>query len=251
MIGLEHFKEHFKDYKNQYVIIGGTAASINLHNAGVSFRSTKDLDVVIIIEALKKEFVDSFGEYIKKGEYEHKKKNSLNQFYRFSKPKKLDEGFPFMIELLSRKPNILKEVENIGHITRLSIEEETVSLSAILLDDAYYNLITDNIIDDHGVSIINDICLIPLKAKAYLDLSERKARGESVKSSDIKKHKNDVFRLTQILDIELIVDVNEEIKKDLLEFINIMEREYVDLKALKIQGIKQDYIDLLKKVYIL
>lgn len=31
--------------------------------------------------------------------------------------------------------------------------------------------------------------------KAWLDLSERKAAGEDIDSKNIKKHKNDVFRL--------------------------------------------------------
>lgn len=39
-------------------------------------------------------------------------------------------------------------------------------------------------------------CLIPLKARAYLDLVERREAGDAnVKGSDIKKHRNDVFRL--------------------------------------------------------
>jgi hypothetical protein len=38
-----------------------------------------------------------------------------------------------------------------------------------------------------------------LKARAWLDLTERKNNGVSIDEKDIKKHRNDVFRLLQIL----------------------------------------------------
>ena len=38
------------------------------------------------------------------------------------------------------------------------------------------------------------------KAKAWMDLTDRKAAGEHVDSKNIKKHKNDVFRLTELID---------------------------------------------------
>lgn len=43
--------------------------------------------------------------------------------------------------------------------------------------------------------MLSPTCLIPFKMKAYLDLSMRKKNGEHVDSKNIKKHKNDVFRL--------------------------------------------------------
>lgn len=42
--------------------------------------------------------------------------------------------------------------------------------------------------------------LIPFKAKAWMDLTDRKFAGEHVDSKNIKKHKNDVFRLTELID---------------------------------------------------
>jgi hypothetical protein len=41
--------------------------------------------------------------------------------------------------------------------------------------------------------------LIALKARAWLDLTERAERGEQIDSKTIKKHKNDVFRSIVIL----------------------------------------------------
>ena len=42
-------------------------------------------------------------------------------------------------------------------------------------------------------------CSTCQKAKAWLDLTERKNAGENVDSKNIRKHKNDVFRLTALL----------------------------------------------------
>ena len=37
--------------------------------------------------------------------------------------------------------------------------------------------------------------LIPFKARAWMDLTDRKATGVHVDSKNIRKHKNDIFRL--------------------------------------------------------
>lgn len=50
-----------------------------------------------------------------------------------------------------------------------------------------------------GLSWIGEDRLIPLKAHAWLDLGERKVRGEPVDSKSIRKHANDVMRLSQLL----------------------------------------------------
>ena len=46
--GLLIFHEWFKDFENQYVLIGGTAASITMTKAGLPFSGTKDLDIIAL-----------------------------------------------------------------------------------------------------------------------------------------------------------------------------------------------------------
>jgi hypothetical protein len=65
--GLEKFKEYFEDHTNQYVFIGGTACDILMDELGASFRATKDLDMVLIIEALDASFGESFWQFIVTG----------------------------------------------------------------------------------------------------------------------------------------------------------------------------------------
>ena len=53
--GLDIFTEWFKKFSDQYVLIGGTAASLAMQDFGVPFRGTKDLDVVLHLEVLTSE----------------------------------------------------------------------------------------------------------------------------------------------------------------------------------------------------
>ena len=48
--GIESFRDWFHDYKDQYVIIGGTACDLLMREEGLDFRATKDIDMVLIIE---------------------------------------------------------------------------------------------------------------------------------------------------------------------------------------------------------
>lgn len=60
MIGIASFKEYFKGFEDQYVIIGGTACEILMSDNSLNFRATKDIDMVLIIETLTKEFCEIF-----------------------------------------------------------------------------------------------------------------------------------------------------------------------------------------------
>ena len=52
----------------------------------------------------------------------------------------------------------------------------------------------------YNLNVVNPAGLIALKIRAYHDLSDRRMRGESVDSFDIKKHRTDVLRLGLLLD---------------------------------------------------
>ena len=50
--GIDRFKAYFRDYTDQYVLIGGAACDISFGSNNAEFRATRDLDVVLIAEAL-------------------------------------------------------------------------------------------------------------------------------------------------------------------------------------------------------
>ncbi len=73
---INSFIEKFKDYTDCYTVIGGTACDILMTEAGTDFRATKDIDMILIMEARYKEFAHIFWEFIKEGEYRFGWKNS-------------------------------------------------------------------------------------------------------------------------------------------------------------------------------
>jgi hypothetical protein len=193
VVGIEKFAEHFAEFKDRYVLIGGTATWLVLDEVGLDARATKDLDIVLCIEAMDAEFGHAVWEFIRKGQYQvQEKSDGRKVLYRFKNPSQL--GYPIMLELFSRKPDVLVLGDD-SHLTPIPIDEEVSSLSAILLHDDYYALIHQHRREVAGISLVDEICLIPLKAKAWLDLTQRKQLGESVDSKNIKKHRTDIFRL--------------------------------------------------------
>ena len=103
-----------------------------------------------------------------------------------------------MIEIFSRNPDFII-LEDDTVLTPLLIDDEISSLSAILLNEAYYELLKTGQKMVDGIPVLSPTCLILFKAKAWLDLKERKLNGDQVDSKNIKKHKNDVFRLALLI----------------------------------------------------
>ena len=100
--GLDIFQERFAAYVDQYVLIGGTAASLTMEEAGLEFRATKDLDIVLHVEALTPAFGEAFWKFDEDGGYEirHASDTGKPIFYRFKKP--ADARYPEMLELFAR-----------------------------------------------------------------------------------------------------------------------------------------------------
>lgn len=246
--GFTKFKEKFKKFESQYVIIGGTACDLIMQNEELPFRATKDIDIVLIIESITAEFGEAFWNYIKEAGYEHlNKSNGTPQFYRFTAPK--SKEYPYMIEIFSRNPDYIILGDD-AILTPLPIDDEISSLSAILLNEAYYELLKTGQMLIDGIPVLSPTCLIPFKAKAWLDLKERKSKGEHVDSKNIKKHKNDVFRLAQLITINTRQFLSAEIAEDMKKFLSEMTGEEVDLKSLGIRGTNpQKMIDILRRCY--
>ncbi len=246
--GLKIFQEHFKKHTHQFVLIGGTACDLAMEEAGLDFRSTKDLDIVLCLEALNKDFAGAFWEFIRAGKYQHQQKSTGKKlFYRFHTPANKD--YPFMLELFSRVPDAIT-VDSESHLTPVPVDEEAYSLSAILLNNDYYHFLHAGKKEIEDVPIVGPEHLIPLKARAWLDLSERKAQGDSIDSKSIKKHKNDIFRLFRIIDPAIITDIPDEVKDGMRQFLDEMESEEIDLKILGLGGQdKGDILGEMRRIY--
>lgn len=227
--GLDKFRAHFEVYVDHYILIGGTACDLRFAEKGLDFRVTKDLDIVLVVEALTDQFVQHFWDFIRAGGYEVAQIDEKKRFYRFHSPKNVDH--PVMLELFSRQPEILKPVEDL-HITDIPTGEAVSSLSAILLEDGYYQFTLENSETVDAVRMANDIALIALKTRAFLNNRQRKAEGQEVHEVDISKHRNDVIRLTATVGGTKARKIPEAIRKDIITFIEVFQNEPDSVKAL-------------------
>jgi hypothetical protein len=215
--GMSGFREWFSGYEDNYAIIGGAACDALMNEVGGEFRATRDIDMVLIIEALNSEFGSRFWEYIKAGGYEHRRKSTdTPQFYRFSKP--VSSDYPYMIELFSRRTCVISLPDD-AVLTPLPIENDISSLSAMLLDDGYYSFLKLGVRVIDGLPILDTEYIIPFKAKAWLDLNERKSNGGQVDSKHIKKHMRDIISMSGLLPANFHMQLPEVIHADLKEFV--------------------------------
>lgn len=74
-----------------------------------------------------------------------------------------------------------------------------------------------------------------------MDLKERKERVNHVDSRDIKKHKNDIIRLSMLLVLDNKIEIPDMIKNDLSQFIQNKDKEDINLKQLRISNIDKKF----------
>ena len=246
VVGMELFRDKLKGFEDCYTVIGGAACDILMSEADIDFRLTKDIDMILILEDKKAEFAKTFWEFIKEGEYKCGWKNSDEMhFYRFTEPK---SGYPVMIELFSRKPGYHLDVEE--GIVPIHIDDDTSSLSAILLNDDFYNFMLEGRKIVAGVSVLAENYIIPFKMYAWLDLKRRKEAGEHVNERDYKKHKNDVFRLLQITNPDEKVSVSGLVRESVENFLGEIEKEQIRVEQLGLMITKEEAMELLKSIYL-
>ncbi len=215
--GLEIFRERFRRFEGAFVLIGGAACDQWFADNRLEFRATKDLDMVLIVEILNRDFVAAMRAFIEEGGYEIRQRSSGSPIlYRFANPTR--EDFPFMLELFTRSAEEIELAPGQG-IIPVETASGPQSLSAILLNEAYYDLIRTQYQTRDGLGFANATALIPLKAHAWLDLTRRRADGETIDSKDIDKHRSDVFRLAATLPEEPGPELPEPIPTDITAFL--------------------------------
>lgn len=243
--GMESFRDHFKDYLDCYTVIGGAACEILMRDADLQFRITKDIDMILILEDRYKEFAQIFWEYIKEGGYRCGWRNNEEvHFYRFTEPK---QGYPSMIELFSRRPDYHLTTET--GIVPIHISDELSSLSAILLNDDFYQFMMEGRKTINGISILDAPYLIPFKMYAWIDLTDKRAIGQHVNEKDLKKHKYDVFRLLEIIPDNVSVKVSGKVADSVRVFMERIRDEALPLSQIGLGIDKSQAIEALNKIY--
>ena len=246
VIGMEEFARRFAGYEDCYTIIGGAACEILMSQTPIDFRATKDIDMIILFEDKFQEFARVFWDYIKEGGYTFGWKSSEEpHFYRFTDPK---DGYPKQIELFSRKPNY--HLESPSPIVPIHIDEEVSSLSAILLNDDFYEFMLKGRTMIRGLSVLRASYIIPFKMLAWVNLMNDKSEGRHVNTRDLRKHKNDVFQLFQIVPEGEKVKVTGSVADSVDKFLEMITGENIVFANLGIQSDMETEVTALRETYI-
>jgi len=100
-------------------------------------------------------------------------------------------------------------------------------------------------------SLIEIETVILFKIKAWLDMKERKEAGEEIDTKNIKKHKNDVFRLLANVSPTSRIESTGEIQNDVIQFIEQIKEDKPDLKNLGIRGTNFDeMLEILGDIFL-
>lgn len=245
--GLDRFKRYLSGMEDCYAIIGGVACDVLLSQADLDFRATKDIDLVLFVEQRFDAVGKAVWQLVKDGGYKiGKKSNGTPVFYRFTKPSNPD--FPAMIELFSAAPDFLGSLTNIT-LAPLRINDELSSLSAIILDKEYHDFMRAGCKIVEGVSVLDETHMVPFKAKAFIDLKQRREQGQRVDSRDISKHQKDVFRLLQLFTANSQVVLPPSIKETMTLFYQISENADIPLHQIGVQLTKEDALTTLRNTY--
>ena len=230
MEGLDKFREAFKDFSDNYVIIGGTACDITMTGTEVRARATHDIDMIIVVERMTPQYGEQFWQFIREAGYRPEKSKAKEgespkyEMYRFVDG---NPGYPEMIELLSRHPDALGEPKGLV-IEPLPIDGELSSLSAIIMDDDYYQFTIEHSRLTDDIRHADSAALIALKARAYLNLLQDKQNGKHVNSKDIKKHRSDVLKNIVIM-TEDEVPAPASIVECVKEFVMSIRNDWAEL----------------------
>lgn len=261
VIGLDKFREQFAGDEDKYIIIGGTACDVNLRDTLTQPRDTVDIDIILIVENITPDFGRRFWRFIEEGGYHNRSrkrgegKEPVPELFRFLKPEA--QGYPQQIELLSIHPDVLGEPTGF-HLTPIPIGESIPSLSAIIMDKEYYDftLSRRKVID--GLSVADFIALLCLKATAFVNLSLQKIDNpSSVQGHDIKKHRDDVFKLLSAVGSIESITLPINIRTKVEAFISMIEESCNNrdfLKSMeKTLGIGREailgYLEQLKEMF--
>lgn len=241
--GLAKFAEAFRPFQSQYVLIGGSACDWIGERVGAVFRQTKDLDLVVCAETVTPEFGAAFWRFVREGGYKpYFRSDGTRCLYRFVEP--TSTSHPAMLELFSRAE--LPVPRDGATVAPLPLGDDVSDLSAILLEPDYYGFIRSQRRDIDGVSTLGPEALIVLKAHAWMDLRRRHAAGQFVKERDLRKHRQDVFRLLRIVvPGSQPLPLPASLFHDLEDFLVTMESEPYDLAHL---GIRDPYPDVLARI---
>lgn len=246
--GIEKFKAFFQGFEHDYVIIGGLATAMVMNDLGFVFRATKDVDLVVI-SINNEAFLKRVLHFIDEAQYKTKQRtnsDTRHNLFRFCDSE--DKSYPEQLELFAIHDGD-SSIATDQHIIPIETPEFYNYLSAILLDQDYYDLLVQHTTNVEGLHVATAEVLIPLKIHAHLNLMDGEHHYDD-------KHLKDVIRLCTVLEGEEPIQLTGMPSRDFQKFLPIFEQLDGDrirniLKSSQITGVtKEDLLMLLKSTYL-
>lgn len=244
--GLDAFRDWFEGFHGRHVIIGGTACNLIYASYGAPERATKDIDLVILADAFNREYFNRFVEFVEAGGYQHRTKDGRYELYRFERP--ADNAFPPKLELLSRRPEVLRGIETA--LGRLQTTDGPYSLSAILLDDDYYQLLEEGVETIDGLPVLGLHYLPVFKMHAWCNLSRDRQSGLNVHSDEINKHRSDVCKLCSLITPGTTVELAPSIREEITRFVEAQPWDDNMLRSWSLPINSEDMASVIRSIYL-
>ena len=157
--------------------------------------------------------------------------------------------YPGQIELFTRHPDFVLEDET-SEVAPLSFDGAVSSLSAIILDDGYYEFIRDNATNVEGITLLDALHIIPLKMRAHSDINRSYEEGRRCNNIDRRKHRSDVARLADLLSPSARLELTGQMRVDAEDFLTDFA-SYVNRQTNRKERARlQDTLSFLEKVYL-
>ena len=221
--GIKQFSSYFKEYNDRYILIGDAACYLVLNEVGLAFKAIQDIDIVLCLEAMNAGFAETFWDFINFGRYKNTQKSTGKKlFYRYYYRE--DDEFPYILGLFSSIPDV-SMISDGTHLNPILVGEEQYNHSTIRMEEGYFNFVHSSKIYIDGVPTIPPEVIVPLKAKAFLDLINRRDTHRTVDRNDLKEYKKDIFRLLQIIDPATRVTLPDVIKYDIKQFLELLKAD--------------------------
>ena len=250
--GIEAFRKAMAGHEGEYVLIGGGACSILFDQEAVSFRATKDLDIVVLVDKGASGFARALWSFVANNGYNcWKHAEEACSYYRFVLPKSSPgiTSLPEQIELFARHPDFSLEDET-SEIAPLPFDEDVSSLTAIILDDGYYEFIRNHVSMVDGVPLLKAVHIIPLKMRAHIDLNRKHKAGRYINDKNLVKHRSDVAKLSLLLfpTDKLLLEgtMRDDAKAFITDFDSYVQRQTNRKERRKLE----DSLEVLKSVYL-
>ena len=201
---------------------------------------------MVLAEAFDRSYFERFVSFIRTGGYGHRTKSGRYELYRFERP--TNKEFPPKIELLSRRSDALEGIDTA--LGRFRTTDDNYSLSAILLDDDYYQLLEGGTEVIDGLPVLGLRHLPVFKMHAWANLMGDRAAGRTVHSDEINKHRSDVCKLCSLFRPGEKVELPNSVRDEVAYFVE--ERPWNDnmLRGWRLPVDSEGMAELIRSIYL-